>query len=460
MKVFASYLSLLWLVATVADPRNPTLLNRASSSSIAKPRDSLRKQRKLQDESPCAMPYEEALAVGQTFKPSYLGACVRSLEIDPLLMAQHIEALRKIFEDYFCFYNIANDAAASSPFEYGKELGYTLFLGEDEGQVNLEQELTELYDKVLTEGASVGNFWDIQEIFNKAYDAHIYPFQIAGDAGIYSKPVILVVSTSALDSGIMPQALHPQYNSDGELELGITFMMDDGSLKEDAILSINGMTPFEFYYSLVTNPALGATWPYQSIGARMNGAFKGLQPLSGVPFVMSFEGVLSPDFLPDSFPVVYASGEEDTFVTAATYVAANATTAYDFFNSNPDFLEAGPAFLNYAIALLTVQNVTAADVKQLMPTPKPKTPEPQTRAGHGDHKKSYEFDGVFTSVFVGEVGGFKITDEYAVFKLTDFQVLVNDRGFEIVEMWANFTAAAKARGVKKAIVDISGNGGG
>ena len=77
--------------------------------------------------------------------------------------------------------------------------------------------------------------------------------------------------------------------------------------------------------------------------------------------------------------------------------------------------------------------------------------------------KSYEFDDFFFVAGNPEpVGGYKITDDYAVFKLTTFQILTDVQGkeFAAVSVWSNCTAAAKAKGIKKAMIDISGNGGG
>ena len=102
--------------------------------------------------------------------------------------------------------------------------------------------------------------------------------------------------------------------------------------------------------------------------------------------------------------------------------------------------------------------------------PMPKKAEPETRSGHTHDKESYEFDDVFTVMSIPgldpfdgpkTVGGYKVTDEYAVFKLTDFGIDSDLYGdYAIMPMWSNFTAAAKAKGVKKAIIDISANGGG
>ena len=59
------------------------------------------------------------------------------------------------------------------------------------------------------------------------------------------------------------------------------------------------------------------------------------------------------------------------------------------------------------------------------------------------------------------VGGYKITDEYALLKLWDFDWLYTpDGSLAPPELWSNFTAAAKERGVKKCMIDISQNGGG
>lgn len=435
--------------------------------------------RQLDEESPCATPIEN-VTIGPYFVPSYLSACFRTLEVNSTLMTQHIEAMRQTFQDYFCFYDLANDAANSDPLSYQPELGYTLFEGANEGQVNLEEELTSLLETIETEGASIGTFWDIQTIFNKLRDAHVYPFPIAGSVGELLYTVLYVIPGRQFDpeTTMGVHSWEPSYDDEGMLQLKVSFQSADGTeIEEDMIASIDGKTPFEWYFDLISNPQIGG-WQYQSVGARMNGAFNTIKPPApGGLFAFAFEGwSLPPDALPDSFPVVYASGKEEIYVTGvslfsyAERFSYNATDIHEFVNSDPVFEDPGPAFLNFAIALFQVLNATSSQVQEMAPPELERkvVPEPKARAGHEESKEDYSFDEAITVAAVPPlvgpqvVGAWKITDDYAVLKLNSFFFFqgVNDDGNPVPDFWSNFTQAAKARGVKKAIIDITANGGG
>lgn len=46
-------------------------------------------------------------------------------------------------------------------------------MGPGEGAVNANARLTNIYNKVLSEGADLADFWDIEEVFIQYYDGHI-----------------------------------------------------------------------------------------------------------------------------------------------------------------------------------------------------------------------------------------------------------------------------------------------
>ena len=209
----------------------------------------------------------------------------------------------------------------------------------------------------------------------------------------------------------------------------------------------------------------------------MNGAFKSIGPNENLsPFAaFSFQGLsLPPDALPDSFLVTYTSGEEEMYhvganlYSIADQVFYSPTNIKELVTTDPVFDEAGPPFTNFALAVLQaleIENVTSADVKPMKSVER-KSRVPSRRAGVDTNKALYEFDQYFNAISAKtgepiEVGGYKITDEYGVFKLTDFGFLADlDGDLAALTFWTNFTLAAKDKGVKKAIIDMSGNGGG
>ncbi|CAB9508128.1 expressed unknown protein [Seminavis robusta] len=440
----------------------------------------LRPSNRRVQEDPCAVSFDEAsvavptLSAAFMLKPSYVTECFASIPVNRSLALEHIESLRRTFEQYYCFYDIANDAADSNPISFQEELGYSLFSGPLEGQVNLEEELTSLLDTVDTEGATMATFFDIQTIFNKLYDAHVSLPMLAGDLGtltgfhdMYVFPERNLLGTTY--NQIL--AWTPQYNDAGDLELSITFAGSDGNEMPENIVSIDGMTPYEWYYDLVSKPEPSVVWPYQAIGARLNGAFSFLEPNSGVDAFRIVTRSRPSATLPDSFTVTYATGEVETYYAALAFRGLNATQAYDYVNSSPVFLTPGSAFTNFVLLALTV-NETVEEKSaphDLKPAPKRNEIVPEKIKTTRSKKAASQF--VFEETIplrnaqtlaIEDMAAFSIEDDYAVLKIQKFIFDIDLQGnnFAMVEIWSNFTAAAKAKGIRRAMVDISGNGGG
>ena len=161
--------------------------------------------RRLQDQDPCAVPFEDATRTGPAvsgtvlLRSDYVEKCFESLTIDADKMAEHILSLNAYFEQYYCFYDIAREPNASEPQGHQPELGYEIW---QEGTVDLKAELTQLSQIVQGNGASMATFWDIQDIFNRLRDGHVVlpgippPFPEYGGAKVY------LVPESALQIGV------------------------------------------------------------------------------------------------------------------------------------------------------------------------------------------------------------------------------------------------------------------
>lgn len=461
------------------------ILRRVESSRPASLRHDDR-LRTLQDDdttasSPCSIPLEEALLpytdagdrIGSApFRPSYINDCYSSLAINTTLMASHIENLRATYEQYFCFYDIANDVSLSEPLNFQAELGYTLFSGPLEGQCNIDAELRALQDTVKAEGASLATFWDIATKFNKLYDAHVQLPPNHGMGGMLTGLYFLsAIPERNLDVTTRMNVTRwtPSYNEEGELKVTLEFLGPDGiTTEEESIDTIFGMSPYDFYLSMVSKPETAINYPYQSIGARMNGAFKRFKATGLNAFRVGF-GSRPTEILPDTFSVTYKSGKEETYYTGLIYRGMNTSTVYGYVNSMPNLTEPGSAFSNFAIAASEFQNINSRqEVKQLSPASwsvmdadewQPK--KPMAKAAQTE---MYDFDYIInlpsnaSNAINGSrnFGGVKIEDGYAVLKLEFFDIEPED----MWDIWSDFTSAAKERGVKKALIDISGNGGG
>lgn len=91
---------------------------------------------------------------------------------------------------------------------------------------------------------------------------------------------------------------------------------------------------------MVSKPETARNFPYQSIGARMNGACKAFSPNGTAAFrVLSFSRPT--DILPDTLSVIYKSAKEEVFYTGLLYRDLNSTEMYEFVNSIPEFKTPG-----------------------------------------------------------------------------------------------------------------------
>jgi len=422
--------------------------------------------------SPCSIPLKDAVLPfddldpgSSLFKPTFIDKCYSSLPVNKTLMKAHIENLWATFAQYFCFYDIAKNVSASDPLNYQPELGYSLFVGPLEGQVDLDSELKELLARIDTDGASLATFWEIHTSFNKLYDAHVILPDITGIAGqlvaVYGISVFPERNFNAT-TRMNVTKMTPTYDAGGELELALYFQANNGTIVIERIATINGKIPYDFYMDMISKPELADNYPYQSIGARMNGAFKQIAPRNGTEAFRIGSLSRPTNILPDTFQVVYTSGKIETFYTGLSYKTMNASTVYGYVNSIPVFDTPGSMYSSSQMALSEIRDKKLVDVPMYK---KKLTSDPNTRTD----VESFDWDYVINlpSTTRGavngrmDVGAYKIEDDYAVLKIQSFEIAFDDAGEEaMLAIWANFSMAAKERGVTKAIIDISGNGGG
>ena len=178
---------------------------------------------------------------------------------------------------------------------------------------------------------------------------------------------------------------------------------------------MDGMTPYEFFLGMVNNPAAIGI-PYQSPGARMNALFR--KPPSQLGPMLLDSAVPPTALLPETFDVVYETGEVETFYTGV-YIPVPG--AYGNLSQVPTLDTPGAAFEAYAIASFEVivateipQVESLEDTQRKRMNDVPPSPKPKQMEG-----SEYEFDERCFSL--GEqVAAFKIEDDIAVLKVENF----------------------------------------
>lgn len=388
-----------------------------------------------------------------------------------------------------CFFNVAKDPAASNPKNHESQLGYTLF-GLGGGQVDLAQQLVQIYDQVTAQGATAATFWDIQATFNLLRDAHV------------TIPALKVPLTSSTLS-VVPERtaqygttamVQFAFDANAQLQLELLWSHIDGSQSISRVDTMNGKTVAQFVLDLANSPALGI--PFQSVGARVNALMAlGAQSLVGGSvtnkyqfryFLFNLYSSGRPsDILPDSFPVTYVDGTQETFYTVAVnplldpyvpYSSSYQQSSSSMVQINRTQVEAvlnepGDSFLNFRNVIGQINNATSSTgtlnrtlLQQEASWPNVELAGATRRLANSSSSGStqlYAWDKVlnFSDVINGgmvSAAAYKIGNDYAVLKVESFAIDPVDAH----AIWGNLTLAAKAQGVTKLLIDISNNGGG
>lgn len=318
--------------------------------------------------------------------------------------------------------------------------------------------LLEIYNQVNASSATLGTFWSIQTLFNQLYDGHV---SLPGtNENFYDYAMQIVPERMRAGRESVAVGVNPTFAFDesGSLSLSIIWDLEDGTQSESLVDTMNGKTVQSFYEDLASNPALSNS--LQSLGARLNNLMKrgGLI----LPWYPSGNGRPS-DILPCSFTVTYIDdgglpGGDETWYTAIkspffgkVYVPAepgvvNATLAESFINMPGNVYSVVQRAIGYLLELEAADEEATASTAITKPVVKQST--------------ANEFDfgsNCIISQDTGSVAGcFNIEGEYAIFKLSSFEV----DEFDIYFLWKNMTMAAKQAGVTDVLIDISGNGGG
>lgn len=371
-----------------------------------------------------------------------------------------------------CFYNIAKDPPASDPRDHQVDLGYTILQGPDEGQVDIDAELSLITDSVKSSGrASAATFWDVNSVFNRLHDGHVVPPQFRNDSLL--TPATLFYVPERCQNGSVAGRHEFSTGSDGELMLKIFWNRENETEEEESIVkSLNGMDVYSFFSKVSNSPSINLY--YQSIGARFNALLRTYKMAhqsrisafndtygTGVYlwtfFMLPLDSRPS-NVYPDSIRVVYEDGDEELYQSGMTSVpmvalhvnesltdglmmGLNRTVAEEILNRPGDIYE------SYDGDECTVDQ--SNDI----------SPQLRSGANSSESVSSSYFDAEHILLNPDSGGAMvagKIEDGYAVLKVEDFEINTD----QLVDVWKMLSSQAKESGVKKLIIDISNNGGG
>ena len=339
-------------------------------------------------------------------------------------------------------------------------------MGDGEGKVDAERRLTRIVEDITNNGASLSHFWEIQSLFNLFFDGHLsLP---ATNFNFYEYSIKLIPMRQNLNPSTQ---VNPTFSLDeaGNLALAITWGDGDGTSEESVVETINNMTVQEFYQGIADNPTLRI--PYQTTGARLNSLIKDGGLLSK-PGGGGWTGRPS-DLLPASFEVTYAGGgeEPETWYTGISsdfffsviypysdppMITLNRTLAEAVINRPGTFYQVVQQLQGI---LLEIELYEFDQLDELDPV---RSFTEEGRLGEKNYKQEAPaslFSGPnYVESGAGEkVGAYRLEEDYAIFKLSSFDVNSFDAPYFL---WKQMTIEAKDAGVKNVLIDISGNGGG
>lgn len=344
-------------------------------------------------------------------------------------------------------------------------------MGDGEGKVDAELGLTRIAEGIIEKGsASLSHFWDINSLFNQFFDGHLAVPDTNFAAEAYL--VKLIPTRQDLNPGT---TILPTFSLDdaGNLMLAITWDSGDGVLVENVVETMNNMTVGEFYRGVADNPTLRIA--YQTTGARLNSLIKegGLlsQP-GGGKWTGRPSEILPPSFqvkyVGDDEPATWYTGIYSPFFLQVIYaysdppmITLNRTLAELAINLPGEFYQVVQQLRGVLFEIEYWEQVSEeldAQPDPIAPVRSSLTEEKEYWEGKETIQGSSEqfFSGPYVlSPQTGEVvGARRFEKDYVVFKLSSF----NTEGADI--LWKQMATEAKEAGVKKVIIDISGNGGG
>ena len=353
---------------------------------------------------------------------------------------------------------MAIDPLATDPLSFQPELGYEV---DTSLQVDIYEELNAIFLDFNLNGAKGSHFWDIKKVFNRLWDAHV-SIRLNDDSpasnyglNIYPKRIL----QGKFKSGISDF----RFDEAGRIQMSIVWIDDDDNAAEvSEIETISGKSAHDFIVDLANNPAIDFIG-YESVGARVNKIISTFY-LNEFP-AQILSGSRPSDILPYSFEVNYASGESEMYYTSVFQTGTRAlffcddtlsTCGFDRNELEQRLNAPGEFFDTFEDAVdLLYERLNITDTETEADNGSGRSLEQSHRRMQGTNR--FGFDTVFSASRGQPIYyGVKVEEEYAILKVQDFTITPNG----VFNIWRNVTLSAKERGVKKLIIDISGNPGG
>ncbi|CAB9525257.1 expressed unknown protein [Seminavis robusta] len=426
--------------------------------------------------------------------PSFLEKCMETLPLDVNNTIDHIYNLDGIFSQFHCFYNLAKDPKNSTPMSYQPELGYTIYEGEGQGQVDIAKRMSDLILDIQTnKAANITTFWTMNAIFQDLRDGHVSVPPVSGEA--FVTWFLRVFPTRNLNGTILSK---PEFSlkENGEMALKIIWMDTATETEtESVVATINGTTVADFVKTLANSRSVQFNW--QNLGARVNSLVKSASNAGFQHYLFPLMFNTRPtEALSDTFEVTYTDGTEETFRTGvfspgmASLMGVNEENSDVYELKNRSLVEnvinsPGQAYQYYSQArgqivdsinraidpasdAVEISKKSSMDGAPTLKSVKSGTSLVKAKSVADNDKNSIDFDHTWynnrTEIVDGapqtiqeHMAGYKIEKDYAILKIGTW--LMDPMVFR-AEVWSNLTAAAKENGITKLMIDISGNGGG
>uniref|UniRef100_A0A7S3LD33 Tail specific protease domain-containing protein n=1 Tax=Amphora coffeiformis TaxID=265554 RepID=A0A7S3LD33_9STRA len=380
-------------------------------------------------------------------------------------MSLHLQSLREIFEQYHCFYDIANDPPNTSPLSYQPEFGNTI-VGPGEGAVNVDQGLIDIALKVTEQGADMADFWDIESLFSQYFDGHVSLPVVQDDFYDY----ILIAIPEVFVNGDYSIFTSFTFDENQRIQLRLVYGNNenpDEALQVVDVETIDGQSVHDFIIDLANNPAMRL--PYQSVGGRVNALIQSNAVFVGLPVAGR-----PTDILPDTFEVTFVGGGSTTFVTGC--FAPTFETWYNvqtvgqdlFLNFNREFAEAfvnqpGEQFDAYLRAVVAANAVNSRSggirrkkrsLREIWEEDGPKKPT-SSKLQEYSNERSLQQEPIWEEND-GISDAHDLDGDVVVIKVQ----AVQDSYEAFASLWRNAASFAVANGQTKLMFDLSGNGGG
>ena len=346
----------------------------------------------------------------------------------------------------------------------------------------------DLKDRVNTNGhGTVSMVWELHQATNLLRDPHVILPSIAPGSPL-SDYDFYVYPERTLYSDIKTRYTfeYVENMNDGTMDLLLTVHWQDadGTETQNIVKSINNQTVYDFFLDMANRPVENF---FNSAGARMNWLMTHSLRYSRVDVTAldSYKQYLFHGFsgmrgmttrpslwFPGTFVLGYDDGTSETYQTGVVIqlfsfadsgnMTTNVTFTADVAEAEAKLNFIGEAYAQFQrVKALLNGTLPPGETLSIPPGTKEATQSSHDSVlPHRRHSRrlteagNYTFDEVISlpRVFYIDAGdvAYRIEDDYAIMKIEGFDIYPEGS----IELFSKTTSAAKARGVKKLIIDV------